>query len=174
MLFGGSLLRDTIYTCSLCHWKIYLGTLDTHDYTFLKATMVKQHRTILNIQYNPKWEKGRDRKCRNGRKIIQTNLKKQKILTKINSFIYTQFCILRNTVKNGLACLWHDSACSHLMFQEGISLHKGQGCRPKLITCELESLRQHDIKNRYSSVADITTWARGYLGETGHALKKKM
>ncbi|KAI2645509.1 Transposable element Tcb1 transposase [Labeo rohita] len=47
----------------------------------------------------------------------------------------------------------------------GISVRKGQGCKPKLNDRDLRSLRQHCIKNRHSSISDITTWAQDYFGK---------
>ncbi len=41
----------------------------------------------------------------------------------------------------------------------GISVRKGQGCKPKLNNRDIRSLRRHCIKNRHSSISDITTWA---------------
>ncbi len=41
----------------------------------------------------------------------------------------------------------------------GISVRKGQGRKPKLNNRDLRSLRRHCIKNRHSSISDITTWA---------------
>ncbi len=45
----------------------------------------------------------------------------------------------------------------------GISVHKGQGCKPKLNNRDLRSL---SIKNRHSSISDITTWAQDLLWQT--------
>ncbi len=39
----------------------------------------------------------------------------------------------------------------------GISVRKGQGHKPKLNNRDLRSLRRHCIKNRLSSISDITT-----------------
>ncbi len=39
----------------------------------------------------------------------------------------------------------------------GISVLKGQGRKPKLNNRDLRSLRRHCIKNRHSSISDITT-----------------
>ncbi len=39
----------------------------------------------------------------------------------------------------------------------GISVRKGQGRKPKLNNRDLRSLRRHCIKNRHSSISDITT-----------------
>ena len=47
----------------------------------------------------------------------------------------------------------------------GISVRKGQGRRPKLNNRDLRSLRRHCIKNRHSSISDITTWAQNYFGK---------
>src|SRR4029434_5632078 len=47
----------------------------------------------------------------------------------------------------------------------GISVHKGQGPKPKLNNRDLRSLRQHCIKNRHSSISDITTWAQDDFGK---------
>ncbi len=47
----------------------------------------------------------------------------------------------------------------------GISVHKGQGRKPKLNNRDLRSLRRHCIKNRHSSINDITTWAQDYFGK---------
>ncbi len=47
----------------------------------------------------------------------------------------------------------------------GISVRKGQGRKPKLNNRDLRSLRRHCIKNRYSSISDITTWAQDYFGK---------
>src|SRR4029434_8732055 len=47
----------------------------------------------------------------------------------------------------------------------GISVRKGQGRKPKLNNCDLRSLRRDCIKNRNSSISDITTWAQDYLGK---------
>ncbi len=47
----------------------------------------------------------------------------------------------------------------------GISVCKGQGRKPKLNNRDLRSLRRHCIKNRHSSISDITTWAQDYLGK---------
>ncbi len=47
----------------------------------------------------------------------------------------------------------------------GISVHKGQGRKPKLNNRDLRSLRRHCIKNRHSSISDITTWAQDYFGK---------
>ncbi len=44
----------------------------------------------------------------------------------------------------------------------GISVSKGQGRKPKLNNHDLRSLRRHCIKNRHSSISDITTWAQDY------------
>ncbi len=49
----------------------------------------------------------------------------------------------------------------------GISVRKGQGRKPKLNNCDLRSLRRHCIKNRHSSISDITTWAQEFLPQ-GH------
>ncbi len=45
------------------------------------------------------------------------------------------------------------------------SVHKGQGRKPKLNNRDLRSLRRHYIKNRHSSISDITTWAQDYFGK---------
>ncbi len=45
----------------------------------------------------------------------------------------------------------------------GISVRKGQGRKPKLNNRDLRSLRRHCIKNRHSSISDITTWAQDYF-----------
>ncbi len=42
---------------------------------------------------------------------------------------------------------------------------KGQGRKPKLNNRDLRSLRRHYIKNRHSSISDITTWAQDYFGK---------
>ncbi len=47
----------------------------------------------------------------------------------------------------------------------GISVRKGQGCKPKLNNRDLRSLRRHCIKNHHSSISDITTWAQDYFGK---------
>ncbi len=47
----------------------------------------------------------------------------------------------------------------------GISVCKGQGRKPKLNNRDLRSLRRHCIKNRHSSISDITTWAQDYFGK---------
>ena len=47
----------------------------------------------------------------------------------------------------------------------GISVRKGQGRKPKLNNHDLRSFRQHCIKNRHSSISDITTWAQDYFGK---------
>ncbi len=47
----------------------------------------------------------------------------------------------------------------------GISVRKGQGRKPKLNNRDLRSLRRHCIKNRPSSISDITTWAQDYFGK---------
>ncbi len=47
----------------------------------------------------------------------------------------------------------------------GISVRKGQGRMPKLNNRDLRSLRRHCIKNRHSSISDITTWAQDYFGK---------
>ncbi len=47
----------------------------------------------------------------------------------------------------------------------GISVRKGQGRKPKLNNRDLRSLRRHCIKNRHSSISDITTWAQDYFGK---------
>ncbi len=44
-------------------------------------------------------------------------------------------------------------------------MRKGQGRKPKLNNRDLRSLRRHCIKNRHSSISDITTWAQDYLGK---------
>ncbi len=48
----------------------------------------------------------------------------------------------------------------------GISVRKGQGRKPKLNNRDLRSLRRHCIKNRHSSISDITTWAQDYFGKS--------
>ncbi len=45
------------------------------------------------------------------------------------------------------------------------SVRKGQGRKPKLNNRDLRSLRRHCIKNRHSSISDITTWAQDYFGK---------
>ena len=45
----------------------------------------------------------------------------------------------------------------------GISVRKG--LKPKLNNRALRSLRRHCIKNRHSSISDITTWAQDYFGK---------
>ncbi len=47
----------------------------------------------------------------------------------------------------------------------GISVRKGQGRKPKMNNRDLRSLRRHCIKNRHSSISDITTWAQDYFGK---------
>ncbi len=47
----------------------------------------------------------------------------------------------------------------------GISVRKGQGRKPKLNNRDLRSLQAHCIKNRHSSISDITTWAQDYFGK---------
>src|SRR4029434_7567466 len=47
----------------------------------------------------------------------------------------------------------------------GISVRKGQGCKPKLNNRDLRSLRRHCIKNRHSFISDTTTWAQDYFGK---------
>ncbi len=47
----------------------------------------------------------------------------------------------------------------------GISVRKGQGRKPKLNNRDLRSLRRHCIKNRHSSISDITTWAQDYFAK---------
>src|SRR4029434_1508822 len=47
----------------------------------------------------------------------------------------------------------------------GISVRKGQGRKPKMNDRALQSLRRHCIKNRHSSISDITTWAQDYFGK---------
>src|SRR4029434_9037021 len=47
----------------------------------------------------------------------------------------------------------------------GISVRKGQGCKPKQNNRDLRSLRRHCIKNRHSPLSDITTWAQDYFGK---------
>ncbi len=47
----------------------------------------------------------------------------------------------------------------------GISVRKGKGRKPKLNNRDLRSLRRHCIKNRHSSISDITTWAQDYFGK---------
>ncbi len=42
-------------------------------------------------------------------------------------------------------------------------MRKGQGRKPKLNNRDLRSLRRHCIKNRHSSISDITTWAQDYF-----------
>ncbi len=44
-------------------------------------------------------------------------------------------------------------------------MRKGQGRKPKLNNRDLRSLRRHCIKNRHSSISDITTWAQDYIGK---------
>ncbi len=44
-------------------------------------------------------------------------------------------------------------------------MRKGQGRKPKLYNRDLRSLRRHCIKNRHSSISDITTWAQDYFGK---------
>ncbi len=44
-------------------------------------------------------------------------------------------------------------------------MRKGQGRKPKLNNRDLRSLRRHCIKNRHSSISDITTWAQDYFGK---------
>ncbi len=46
-----------------------------------------------------------------------------------------------------------------------ISVRKEQGRKPKLNNCDLRSLSRHCIKNRHSSISDITTWAQDYFGK---------
>ncbi len=45
----------------------------------------------------------------------------------------------------------------------GISVRKGQGRKPKLNNRDLRSLRRHCIKNRHSSISDITHGLRTTL-----------
>ncbi len=47
------------------------------------------------------------------------------------------------------------------------TVHKdsGQGRKPKLNNRDLRSFRRHCIKNRHSSISDITTWAQDYFGK---------
>ncbi len=47
----------------------------------------------------------------------------------------------------------------------GISVRKGQGRKPKMNNRDLRSLKRHCIKNRHSSISDITTWAQDYFGK---------
>ena len=47
----------------------------------------------------------------------------------------------------------------------GISVSKGQGRKPKLNNRDLRYLRRHCIKNRHSSISDITTWAQDYFSK---------
>src|SRR4029434_2567121 len=47
----------------------------------------------------------------------------------------------------------------------GISVRKGQGCKPNLNNIDLRFLRWHCSKNRHSSISDITTWAQDYFGK---------
>ncbi len=47
----------------------------------------------------------------------------------------------------------------------GISVRKGQARKPKLNNRDLRSLKRHCIKNRHSSISDITTWAQDYFGK---------
>ncbi len=42
----------------------------------------------------------------------------------------------------------------------GISVRKGQGRKPKLNNRDLRSLRRHCIKNRHSSISDITSQSK--------------
>ncbi len=44
-------------------------------------------------------------------------------------------------------------------------MRKGQGRKPKMNNRDLRSLRRHCIKNRHSSISDITTWAQDYFGK---------
>lgn len=44
-------------------------------------------------------------------------------------------------------------------------MRKGQGRKPKLNNRDLWTLRRHCIKNRHSSISDITTWAQDYFGK---------
>src|SRR4029434_5722940 len=46
----------------------------------------------------------------------------------------------------------------------GISVRKGKGRNPKLSNCDLRSLRLYCIKNRHSSISDMTTLAQDYFG----------
>src|SRR4029434_6533978 len=59
------------------------------------------------------------------------------------------------------------SAVSNKMtrFKEsgGISVRTGQVREPKLNNRDLRSLRRHCIKNRHSSISDITTCAQDYF-----------
>ncbi len=45
----------------------------------------------------------------------------------------------------------------------GISVRKGQGRKPKLNNRDLRSLRRHCIKNRHSSISDITTSPHNFV-----------
>src|SRR4029434_3881141 len=47
----------------------------------------------------------------------------------------------------------------------GISVRKGQGRKPNLNNIDLRFLRRHCIKNRHSSISDITTWAQDYFSK---------
>src|SRR4029434_9870337 len=47
----------------------------------------------------------------------------------------------------------------------GISVRKGQGRKPNLNKCDLRSFRRHCIKNRHSSISDITIWAQEYFSK---------
>ncbi len=44
-------------------------------------------------------------------------------------------------------------------------MRKGQGRKLSWTNRDLRSLRQHCIKNRHSSISDITTWAQDYFGK---------
>ena len=44
-------------------------------------------------------------------------------------------------------------------------MRKGQGRKPKLNNLELRSLRRHCIRNRHSSISDISTFAQDYFGK---------
>lgn len=44
-----------------------------------------------------------------------------------------------------------------------ITVRKGQGRKPKLNGRDLRALRRHCIKNRHSSINDITAWAQDYF-----------
>ncbi len=51
------------------------------------------------------------------------------------------------------------------MLSRAEAAQKRHVCKPKLNNRDLRSLRQHCIKNRHSSISDITTWAQDYFGK---------
>lgn len=46
-----------------------------------------------------------------------------------------------------------------------IKVYKGQGWKPLLDACDLQSLRRHCMKNCHASVINIATWPQEYLGK---------